>query len=224
MSTTFDGPARAIKPAGPQPPAEAAAPPEVATPAAAATTWGNSAPLALAAFAVPTFMLSAINIGWVNIAVTPMIFAVALMSGGIVQLIAGIIQLRTGNTFTGVLFSMYGALWLSLFAFAEFFESEIPPDRARSRPRAAAVRVRRLHLVGLRRLVPDQSRGGHGAGTPGGHPVPARGRQVRREHRPGHACGWLGFIAAAQAAYLSCAELCQAAYKREILPVWPLAK
>ena len=26
------------------------------------------------------------------------------------------------------------------------------------------------------------------------------------------------------AAYLSCAELCEAAYKRSVLPVWPLAK
>ena len=91
------------------------------------TGWGNSGPLALAAFAVPTFMLSAINVGWVNEGVTPIVFAVALMSGGIVQLIAGIIQLRTGNTIAGVLFSMYGALWLSLFAFAQFFASEVPP-------------------------------------------------------------------------------------------------
>ena len=97
MSTTFDGPAAAIKPAGPHPPPGTTSPPEVATPSAAAVTWGNSAPLALAAFAVPTGMLSAINVGWVSITVTPMIFAVALMSGGIVQLIAGIIQLRTGN-------------------------------------------------------------------------------------------------------------------------------
>ncbi len=57
---------------------------------------------------------------------TQVVFAVALMSGGLVQLIAGIIQLRTGNTIAGVLFSMYGALWLSLFAFAQFFASEVP--------------------------------------------------------------------------------------------------
>jgi len=33
--------------------------------------WGNSAPLALAAFAVTTFMLSMVNSGIVNIAVLP---------------------------------------------------------------------------------------------------------------------------------------------------------
>jgi succinate-acetate transporter protein len=223
MSTTFDGPAKAIKPAGPEPPAEAAPPPEVATPAAAAA-WGNSAPLALAAFAVPTGMLSAINVGWVSATVTPMIFAVALMSGGIVQLIAGIIQLRTGNTFTGVLFSMYGALWLSLFAFAEFFESEIPPaERGHALGlllfafgaftvwvfvasfRTNVVVVTALALLAATLFL-------LGAGKYGANIDLVK------------AAGWLGLIAAAEAAYLSCAELCQAAYKREILPVGPLAK
>src|SRR5690242_6493435 len=60
MSTTFDGRApREIRPAGPEPPPAPAAPPDVSTPSAM-TGWGNSGPLALAAFAVPTFMLSAI--------------------------------------------------------------------------------------------------------------------------------------------------------------------
>ena len=36
--------------------------------------------------------------------------------------------------------------------------------------------------------------------------------------------GWLGFIAGAEAAYLSCAELCRIAYKREVLPIWSLAR
>jgi hypothetical protein len=53
MSTTFDGPVRAVKPAGLELPPEAAPPPKVATPPAAATTWGNSAPLALAAVFAP---------------------------------------------------------------------------------------------------------------------------------------------------------------------------
>lgn len=223
MSTTFDGPAKAIKPAGPEPPAEAAPPPEVATPAAAAT-WGNSAPLALAAFAVPTFMLSAINVGWVSTALTPIVFAVALMSGGIVQLIAGIIQLRTGSTLTGVLFSMYGALWLSLWAFDEFFAGEMPPaERNRALGmllyafgaftvwvfvasfRTNVVVVTALAFLAATLFV-------LAAGKYGGNANLIK------------AGGWLGFIAGAEAAYLSCAELCQIAYKRAILPIGPLAK
>ena len=224
MSTTFDGPAKATKPAGPQPPAVATPPPEVATPPASATTWGNSAPLALAAFAVPTGMLSAINVGWVSTTVTPMIFAVALMSGGIVQLIAGLIQLRTGNTFTGVLFSMYGALWLSLFAFAEFFESEIPPaERGHALGLlliafgaftlwvfVASFRTNVVVVTALAFLAATLF--AVGAGKYGANTDLVK------------VGGWLGFIAGAEAAYLSCAELCQGAYKREILPVGSLAK
>jgi uncharacterized protein len=36
--------------------------------------------------------------------------------------------------------------------------------------------------------------------------------------------GWLGLVAAALAAYLSFAEMCEAAYGREIVPIGHLAK
>ena len=102
-----------------------------ATPAAAGKPieWGNSAPLALAAFAVTTFMLSMINADFVAKGVEPAVFGVALMFGGLTQLLAGLIQFRTGNTFAGVLFSGFGAFWLSLFAIAEFFLKEIPASQ-----------------------------------------------------------------------------------------------
>ncbi len=62
--------------------------------------WGNSAPLALLAFGVPTFMLSMINADAISKGgVEPVVFGVALMCGGITTLIAGIIQFRTGKTF-----------------------------------------------------------------------------------------------------------------------------
>jgi uncharacterized protein len=215
MSTTVDGRA--------QPDARVARP----EPSPVATTvmgWGNSAPLALAAFAVPTFMLSAINVGWVNIGVEPMIFAVAFMAGGIVQLIAGIIQLRTGNTLAGVLFSMYGSLWLSLFAFAEFFVKDVPPAQVGhalglllfafgaftlwvfvASFRSNAVIVAALAVLAATLFV-------LGAG------------QYAANTALVHAGGYLGFAAGALAAYLSCAELCEAAYHRVVLPIWPLAK
>ena len=91
--------------------------------------WGNSAPLALFAFAVTTFMLNMINAGAIAKGVEPVVFGVALMFGGLTQLIAGIIQLRVGNTFAGVLFSGFGAFWLSFFAFALWFAKEVPPSQ-----------------------------------------------------------------------------------------------
>lgn len=223
MSTTFDGPAKAIKPAGPEPPAAATPPPAVATPAAA-TTWGNSGPLALAAFAVPTFMLSAINVGWVSVALVPVVMAVALMSGGIVQLIAGIIQLRTGNTLAGVLFSMYGALWLSLWAFDEFFAGEMSAVALRQSQGlllyAFGVFTLWVFVASFRTNIVIVTALAFLAATLF---VLAAGKYNANADLI-KAGGWLGFIAGAEAAYLSCAELCQIAYKRAILPIGPLAK
>ena len=98
-----------------------------AEPVVPASGWGNSAPLGLAGFAVTTFMLSMINAKLINIGVEPVVFGVALMFGGIAQLIAGTIQFRIGSTFTGVLFTAFGAFWLSLYAIAEFFLKDVPP-------------------------------------------------------------------------------------------------
>ena len=36
-----------------------------------------------------------------------------------------LIQFRIGNAFTGVLFSTFGAFWLSLYAIAEFFLKDV---------------------------------------------------------------------------------------------------
>ena len=95
-------------------------------PAAAAPTWGNAVPLALAAFAVTTFMLSMINAGLVDKAIEPVVFGVALMFGGLIQLIAGLVVLRSGNTFGGVLFSGFAAFWLSLAAYVRFVAPGLP--------------------------------------------------------------------------------------------------
>lgn len=188
------------------------------------TAWGNSAPLALAAFAVTTFLLSMVNTGHVDIGVTPMVFGVAFMFGGLTQLIAGIIQFRTGNTFTGVLFSTFGAFWLSLFAIAEFFLKDVPASQTGHALGlflygfgiftvwifAASFRTNMVVVVALAALAVTffvLGAGNYGSST-----------------SLVHIGGYLGLIVAAFAAYLSCAELCEASYKRKILPVWPLAR
>ena len=115
-----------------------------ARPRATNLDWGNSAPLALLAFAVTTFMLSMVNASAVSVGVTPVVFGVALMFGGLAQLIAGIIQLRTGNTFSGVLFAGFGAFWLSFFAIGQWFLKDVPA--APGGPRTGPVHLRVRHL------------------------------------------------------------------------------
>jgi uncharacterized protein len=85
-------------------------------------------PLGLAAFALTTFILSMFNAGLVSHAGEPVVLGVALAYGGIAQLLAGMWEFRTGNTFGAVAFSSFGAFWLSFWAFVTFFAAEVPPE------------------------------------------------------------------------------------------------
>ncbi|HET9185915.1 MAG TPA: acetate uptake transporter [Solirubrobacterales bacterium] len=85
-------------------------------------------PLGLAAFALTTFVLSMFNAGLVSRAGEPVVLAVALAYGGIAQLLAGMWEFRTGNTFGAVAFTSYGAFWLSFWALVTFFAPNIPAE------------------------------------------------------------------------------------------------
>src|SRR3954452_3051010 len=82
-------------------------------------------PLGLAAFALTTFVLSMFNAGLVGKGGEPVVFGLALAYGGLGQLLAGMWEFRTGNTFGAVAFSSFGAFWLSYWAFAQFFAPDI---------------------------------------------------------------------------------------------------
>jgi succinate-acetate transporter protein len=195
-----------------------------AAPAVPASGWGNAAPLGLAGFAVTTFMLSMINAKLINIGVEPVVFGVALMFGGIAQLIAGTIQFRNGSTFTGVLFTSFGAFWLSLWAIAEFFLKDVPPAQVGHSLGlflyAFGIFAAWLWLASFRTNVGVVVSLGLlaatlfvlGAGNYSGNSLTIEWG------------GYMGLVVAFLAAYLSCAELCEASYKRSVLPVWPLAK
>jgi succinate-acetate transporter protein len=86
-------------------------------------------PLGLAAFALTTFVLSMFNADLVGSGGEPIVFGLALAYGGLAQILAGMWEFRTGNTFGAVAFSSYGAFWLSFWAFVQFFEKSVPaPD------------------------------------------------------------------------------------------------
>jgi len=83
-------------------------------------------PLGLAAFALTTFVLSMFNAGLVSKAGEPVVLGLALGYGGIAQVLAGMWEFRTGNTFGAVAFTSFGAFWLSFWAFVTFFEGDVP--------------------------------------------------------------------------------------------------
>src|SRR5213080_2243547 len=83
-------------------------------------------PLGLAAFALTTFVLSMFNADLVGKGGEPVVFGLAFAYGGIAQLLAGMWEFRTGNTFGALAFSSFGAFWLSLFVFDVFFLGSVP--------------------------------------------------------------------------------------------------
>jgi succinate-acetate transporter protein len=107
-------------------PAQGASPP-VTEERPVASSWSpaNPAPLGLAAFAMTTFVLSMFNANLVDEKGTPVVLGLALVYGGIVQILAGMWEFRTGNTFGAVAFSSFGAFWISFWALQVFYAKDI---------------------------------------------------------------------------------------------------
>jgi uncharacterized protein len=84
-------------------------------------------PLGLAGFALTTFVLSMFNAGLVSKSAEPVVLGVALAYGGLAQVLAGMWEFRTGNTFGAVAFTSFGAFWISFWALVTFFVKDIPP-------------------------------------------------------------------------------------------------
>src|SRR5450432_1312436 len=82
-------------------------------------------PLGLAAFALTTVVLSMFNAHLVRASGEPIVFGLALFYGGIAQVLAGMWEFRTGNTFGAVAFTSFGAFWLSFWALVTFHAADV---------------------------------------------------------------------------------------------------
>jgi uncharacterized protein len=181
-------------------------------------------PLGLAAFALTTFVLSMFNADLVGSGGEPIVFGLALAYGGLAQILAGMWEFRTGNTFGAVAFSSYGAFWLSFWAFVQFFEKSVPaPDAGHAvglfliawgifttymfvaslRTTAAISLVFVLLAVTFFLL---------GIGNAGAHPNIIK------------AGGWFGLLTAAAAWYASFAAVTNSTFGRVVMPVRPLSR
>ena len=72
----------------------------------------NPGPLGLLGFGMTTVLLNLHNAGIIELSVV--IVAMGFALGGTAQIIAGISELRIGNTFGGTAFTAYGLFWWSL--------------------------------------------------------------------------------------------------------------
>ncbi|KAG2176552.1 hypothetical protein INT44_007215 [Umbelopsis vinacea] len=78
----------------------------------------NPGPLGLSAFALTTFVLSLHNAGAGLPADGPseVVVGLAIFYGGLTQLLAGMWEFATGNTFGATAFASYGGFWMSFGA------------------------------------------------------------------------------------------------------------
>ena len=187
------------------------------------TPIADPGPLGLAAFALTTFVLSMFNAELVSSGGEPIVFGLALAYGGLAQLLAGMWEFRTGNTFGAVAFTSYGAFWLSFWAFVQFFEKSVPQADAGHAVGlyliawgifTAYMFIASLRTTGGRRA---RVRPADGDVLPAGH------RQRRRPRRTSSSCGgWVGLATAVAAWYASFAAVTNSTFGRIVLPVRPL--
>jgi uncharacterized protein len=184
----------------------------------------NPAPLGLAAFALTTFVLSMVNSGLVSDTAEPVVFGLALAYGGIGQLLAGMWEFKTGNTFGATAFSSYGAFWISFWALVTFFLKDIPKDEAgaavglylwawgiftgymfiASLRTSVAVAVV-FFLLALTFIL-------LGIGNSGGHSGIVK------------LGGWVGLVTALAAWYASFAQVINSTFGRTVAPLGPLSR
>jgi hypothetical protein len=89
-------------------------------PTATAAPTANPAALGLVGFGLTTILLSLINAGVLPEGGEGVVIPLALAYGGFIQILAGLLEFRLGNTFGMTAFLSYGAFWW-WFAFLLLF-------------------------------------------------------------------------------------------------------
>jgi len=188
-----------------------------------AATIADPGPLGLAAFAMTTFILSMFNSQLLGSGGEPVVLGLALVYGGVAQLLAGMWEFRTGNTFGATAFTSYGAFWLAFFVFDQFLAKDVPAADlghavglfliswgiftvymfiASLRTTAAIATV--FALLATTFIV-------LGIGAAGGH------ENITKIG------GYIGIATAIAAWYASFAAVVNSTFKRTVVPVKPLA-
>jgi uncharacterized protein len=188
------------------------------------TPIADPGPLGLAAFALTTFVLSMFNANLVGAGGEPVVFGLALAYGGLAQLLAGMWEFRTGNTFGAVAFTSYGAFWLSFWAFVQFFEKDVPKADAGHAVGLFLIAwgifttymfiasLRTTAAVSLVFILLAVTFFVLGIGNAGAHTNVIK------------LGGWLGLATAAAAWYASFAAVTNSTFGRVVMPVWPLKR
>ena len=182
----------------------------------------DPAPLGLAAFAGTTFVLSLFNAGLFDAELAAVVLPLALLYGGLGQLLAGMWEFRNDNTFGAVAFTSYGAFWISYFFYARFVAGTLPPADAHTAVGIFllmwTIFTAYMTLAALKTNACTDRHLQYGAGDV--QPVDV-GEFVESTFLL-HAGGYLGLAAAALAWYGSAAGVVNPTWRRTVLPVFPV--
>jgi len=80
----------------------------------------NPAPLGLMGFGMTTVLLNLVNAELLDASNAAMIFSMGIFYGGVAQILAGMWEMKKGNTFGATAFSSFGLFWISLVAIRLF--------------------------------------------------------------------------------------------------------
>ncbi|MGA2010437.1 MAG: acetate uptake transporter [Solirubrobacteraceae bacterium] len=212
------------------PPREADVAPDVDPTSTGHWVPADAGPLGLAAFATTTFVLSVVNANLVGGQYVDTVLPLALAFGGICQLLAGMWEFRSGNTFGATAFTAYGAFWIGVYIFLHTSVPGIIAGAAKgTTPNigsalglylwawtiftaymlVAALRtnvalVLTFVILFITFILLSIGNSGGSSSTV-------------------HLGGWLGIITAALAWYTSAAGVTNASWGRTVLPVFPLS-
>jgi succinate-acetate transporter protein len=96
-------------------------------PSAAVSHLADPGAWAVTAFATTSFMLGMYNAHLINAAGAAIVIPVALFFGGLIQIVAGILEVMRGNVFGAVVFGTYGPFWVIYGVLLTVYATSIPP-------------------------------------------------------------------------------------------------
>ena len=181
----------------------------------------NPGPLGLTGFATTTFVLSIFNANLVRPSGTAIVMGLALAYGGLAQLLAGMWEFRTGNTFGAVAFTSYGAFWISFFVILKLTPVTVVTHQAVAVYLYAwaifttymfVASLRTTGAVALVFLLLAVTFFLLAIGNAGANLSVI------------HAGGWAGLATAAVAWYASFAGVTNSTFGKTVLPVYPLKR